>query len=156
MGEESAKRAAEEFLAARLSEESRAYEDQQNREAAIKLGLTVWNKLAETVFAQCRDWNAVTKEQTLTCKETALGDLRILCAGRAYQMLVHYDSRQGLVTIKNTARLEAEPDTVMSIEGYATGDGRDARLMRNNEPVNVEIMTLGHLRLLAGLSRRVE
>lgn len=156
MGDESAKRAAEEFLAARISEENQASEDQQNREAAIKLGPTVWKRLADTVFAQCRDWNAVTKEDSLKCKETALGDLRILCAGRTFQMLVHYDSKQGLVTIKNSARLENEPDTVMSIQGYSAGGGRDARLMRNNEPVNVEMMILGHLRLLAGLSRRAE
>jgi hypothetical protein len=156
MGDESAKRAAEEFLAARLSEESQAYEDQQNREAAIKLGPTVWKRLADTVFAQCRDWNAITKEQTLACKETMLGDLRMTIAGRAFQLLVHYDSRQGTVTIKNSARLEGEPDTVMTIEGYSTGDGRDARLMRNNEPVNVDMMILGHIRLLAGLTRRAE
>jgi hypothetical protein len=156
MGDESAKRAAEEFLAARLSEESQAYEDQQNREAAIKLGPTVWKRLADTVFAQCRDWNAITKEQSLTCKETMLGDLRISIAGRPYQMLVHYESRQGTVSIKNSARLENEPDTVMTIAGYSTGNGRDARLVRNNEPVNVEMMILGHIRLLAGLSRRAE
>ena len=156
MGEESAKRAAEEFLAAKIAEESRIYEDEKNREAAIKLGPTVWKRLAETVFAQCRDWNEVTQHESLTCRETALGDLRIRCSGREQQMLVHYDSKLGLVTIKNSARLESEPDTVMSIEGYSTGEGREARLMRNNEPVNVEIMILGHLRLLAGLSRRAE
>ncbi len=156
MADESAKRAAEEFLAARLTEEGQSYEEQQNREAAVKLGPTVWKRLAETVFAQCKDWNGVTNEQTLTCKETPMGDLRILCAGRSYQMLVHYNSRQGLVTIKNTARVETDPDTVMSIEGYASGEGRDARLMRNSEPVNVEMMILGHIRLLAGLSRRAE
>ena len=156
MGDESAKRAAEEYLAARLSEESQSYEEQQNREAAIKLGLTVWNGLAETVLRQCREWNAVTGEQTLACKETALGDLRILCAGRSFQMVVHYNSKQGLVIIKNTARPENEPDTVLSIEGYLTGEGRNARLVRNKEPVNVDMLILGHLRVLAGLSRRAE
>ena len=156
MGDQNARRAAEEFLAARISEENQAHEDQQNREAAKKLGPTVWKRLAETVFTQCRHWNEVTRQESLTCKETALGDLRIRCAGKDYQMLVHYDSKQGLVTIKNSARLESEPDTVMSIEGYSTGKGRDARLMRNNQPVNADIMILGHLRLLAGLSRRAE
>ncbi len=156
MGDESAKRAAEEYLAARIAEESQNHEEQQNRETAIALGPTVWKRLAENVFAQCREWNGVTGEQTVTCKETALGDLRIWCAGRAHQMLVHYNSRQGLVIIKNTARPENEPDTILSIEGYSTGDGRDARLVRNKEAVNVDMLILGHLRVLAGLSRRGE
>lgn len=156
MGEEDAKRAAEEYLAARLSEEQKKSEEQLNREAAIALGLTVWKRLAETVSTQCRDWNRITGDQTLTCKETALGDLRIRCEGRPHQMLVHYDSRRGMVTIKNTARPENEPDTLLTIEGYASGDGRNARLIRNNEPVNVDMLVVGHLRVLAGLSRRAE
>lgn len=154
MGEESAKRAAEEFLAARLSEEGQKYEDRMNQEAAVALGPTVWKRVAESVVKQCRDWNAVTKEQSLICKETALGDLRILCAGRPYQMIVHYDSRKGLVIIKNSARPEHETDTVLRIEGYSTGSGRDAHLVRNNERANLDMLILGHLRVLAGLSRR--
>ncbi len=156
MADESAKRAAEEYLAAKLAEESQNREEQQNREAAIALGPTVWKRLAENIFAQCREWNSVTGEQTVTCKETALGDLRIWCAGRPQQMLVHYNSKQGLVIIKNTARPENEPDTVLSIEGYSTGNGRDARLVRNREAVNMDMLILGHLRVLAGLSRRAE
>jgi hypothetical protein len=71
-------------------------------------------------------------------------------------MLVHYDPRTRLVTIKNSARPENEPDTTLRIEGYATEDGRDAHLVRNNEPVNVDMLVLGHLRVLAGLSRRAD
>jgi hypothetical protein len=158
MRDEGAKRAAEEYLAAKLTEESQSLEAQRNREAAMSLGFTVWKRLADTVNGQIRQWNKVTNEQTLTCTETALGDLRIRCAGRPHQMLVHYDSRKLLVSIKNTARPDTEPDTCLTVEGYATGDGtaRNARLMRNNEPANLEMLILGHLRVLAGLSQRAE
>ncbi len=71
-------------------------------------------------------------------------------------MFVHYDSKTRLVTIKNTARPENEPDTVLRIEGYATETGRDAHLVRNNEAVKLDMLILGHLRELAGLSRRTE
>jgi hypothetical protein len=158
MRDEGAKRAAEEYLAAKLSEEGQNREAQLNREAAMTLGFTVWKRLADTVNAHIREWNSVTNEQTLTCTETALGDLRIRCAGRPYQMLVHYESRKLLVTIKNTARPDTEPDTHLIVEGYATGKGtaRDARLMRNDEPANLEMLILGHLRVLAGLGQRAE
>ena len=158
MRDEGAKRAAEEYLAAKLSEEGQNREAQLNREAAITLGFTVGKRLAETVNNQIREWNSITNEQTLSCKETALGDLRICCAGRPHQMLVHYESRKLLVTIKNTARPDTEPDTYLTVEGYPTGNGatRDARLVRNNEPANLEMLILGHLRVLAGLSQRAE
>ena len=159
MADESAKRAAQEFLAAKLSGESQLYENKVNLEAAIALGPKVWKKLADTVIANCREWNAVTGEQSSTCNETALGDLRVRCAGRElYQMLVHYDPRTRLVTIKNTARPENQPDTVLRIEGYTTEQGRDAHLVRNSngEPVNLDKLILGHLRVLAVLSRRAE
>ena len=73
-------------------------------------------------------------------------------------MLVHYDPRTRLVSIKNTARPENQPHTVLRIEGYATEEGRDAHLVRNSnrEPVNLDMLILGHLRVLAGLSRRAE
>jgi hypothetical protein len=156
MGDEGTKRAAEEYLAARLSEESQNNEAELNRVAAVALGPTVWNRVANNVTTQCREWNAVTNEQSLTCTETALGDLRIRCAGKPYQMIVHYDSRKGVVIIKNSARPENEPDTILRIAGYSTGIGRDAHLVRNNEPVNLDMLILGHLRVLAGLSRRAE
>jgi hypothetical protein len=156
MSDESAKRAAEEFLAARLSEEGQSYESQANLEAAIALAPTVWKKVVETVLTQCREWNEVTGEQTLTCKETTLGDLRIFCAGRPHQMLVHYDSRKRMMSIKNSARPKGEPDTILSIEGYWTGSGREAHLVRNSEAVNLDMLILGHLRVLSGLSRRAD
>jgi hypothetical protein len=81
-------------------------------------------------------------------------DLRILFAGRSQQMVVHFDSRKLLVIIKNSARLEHEKDVVLLVEGYAVENGRDARLMRNGEPVNLSLLVTGELRVLAGLSRR--
>jgi hypothetical protein len=156
MGDESTKRAAEEFLAAKLSEEGQDYENRLNQEAAMTLGPAVWKRVVNNVVGQCREWNAVTKEQSLTCKETALGDLRIWCVGRPHQMMVHYDSKKGFVIIKNSARPEGEPDTILRIAGYFTGTARDAHLVRNHEPVNLEMLILGHLRVLAGLSRRAE
>jgi hypothetical protein len=154
MGDESAKRAAQEYLAAKLSVEGQAHEDKLNREAGEKLGPAVWKTVADTVNAQCREWNSIVNEQTFTCRETMLGDLRILCTGRSQQVVVHFDSRKSLVVIKNSARLEHEKDVVLLIEGYASGNVRHARLMRNNEPVNLSLLITGELRVLAGLSRR--
>ena len=68
MADESAKRAAQEFLAAKLSEEGQLYENKVNLEAAIALAPKVWKKLADTVIANYREWNAVTGEQSLTCR----------------------------------------------------------------------------------------
>jgi hypothetical protein len=42
----------------------------------------------------------------------------------------------------------------VQIEGYASGAGREARLTRNDEPVNLDMLVVGELRVLAGLSRR--
>src|SRR6266436_1507625 len=154
MGDESTKRAAQEYLAARLSKEGQSYEDGLNREAAEKLAPGVWKRVADTVIAKCEEWNVVAGERTFTYRETMLGDLRILCAGRSQQMVVHYDSRKLLVIIKNSARLEHEKDVVLFVEGYATESGRDARLMRNEEPVNLSLLITGELRVLAGLSRQ--
>jgi len=156
MGDESTKRAAQEYLAARLSEEGQSYEDRMNLEAAVALAPAVWKKVADTVMAKCQEWNAVTNERTLVCKETALGDLRIWCASRSQHMTVHFDSQKRLVIIKNTARPENEPDTIMSIEGYATDSGRDAHLVRSEQPVNLDMLILGHLRVLAGLNRQTD
>jgi hypothetical protein len=156
MPDESTKQAAQEFLAARLSEEGQSHEDKLNMEAAIALAPKVWKRFANTVTATCKEWNEVTQEQTLTCKETILGDLRIWCAGRTQQMTVHYDSGRRLITIKNTAREEHEPEVILGIAGYATVSGREARVVRNDQPVNIEMLILGQLRVLAGLSRRAE
>jgi hypothetical protein len=156
MGDESAKRAAQEYLAAKLSAEGQSQEDKKNREIAERLGAAVWKTVADAVTAKCRDWNQIANEQTFTCRETMLGDLRILCTGRGQQMLVHFDSRKLLIVIKNSARLEHEKDVVMLVEGYSNGQGRDARLMRNNEPVNLDMLLVGELRVLAGLSRQAQ
>ncbi len=156
MGDESTKQAAQEYLATKLSEAGQAYEDQQNREAAIALAPAVWRTFSNAVLAKCSEWNAVTEEQTLSCKETALGDLRIWCAGRSQQITVHYDSRKRHIAINNTARLEHEPVAVFQIEGYLSESGRQARLMRNEQPVNIDMVLVGQLRILAGLSRRAE
>jgi hypothetical protein len=154
VADESVKRAAQEYLAERLSKEGLTYEETQNRDAAIALAPTVWKKTAQTVVAIVHEWNSVTKEQSLTCKETMMGDLRIRCAGRTHEMVVRFESAKRLVRIDNTARPEHESKVVLSIEGYATDSGRDARLIRNREVVNLEMLILGQLRLLCGISRR--
>ena len=158
MGDESTKRAAQEYLAARLTQEGQSHEDKLNREAAVSLAPRVWKQVTDAVIAKCNEWNAITKEQTLTCRETALGDLRVWCAGKSQAMTVHYDSKARLITLKNTARPEHEKDMILSIEGYSVaGDGdsrRNARLMRNNEPANLDVVILAELRVLAGLGRQ--
>lgn len=154
MGDESAKRAAEEYLATKLSAETQSEEKRLNREAAERLATSVWKHMADTVAARCKEWNEIAGEQALTCRETMLGDLRILCAGRPHQLVVHFDSRKLLIILKNSARLSHETDMILLIEGYSTGSERSARLMRNDEPVNLEMMLVGELRVLAGLSRR--
>jgi len=154
MGDENARRAAEEYLTAKLSAETQSEENRLNREAAERLATSVWKHMADTVARRCKEWNEVAGEQVLTCRETMLGDLRILCAGRPHQLVVHFDSRKLLVILKNSARLSHETDMILLIEGHSTGRGRSARLMRNDEPVNLDILLVGELRVLAGLSRR--
>jgi hypothetical protein len=154
MRDESTKQAAQEFLATKLTEEGQKEEARLNKEAAEARCLQVWKNLREVIFTQCNEWNAVTKEESLTCKETPMGDLRIWCPLRSRQMTVHYDSRKLTVTIKNTREV-GQKDMVMTIEGYATEDGgRDARLVRNDEPVNVPVLILSELRLLSGIGRQ--
>ena len=155
MHDESTERAAQEFLAAKLAEEEQLNEAKLNKEAAVALGPVVWKRVADSVLAKCKEWNAITNEQTLTCKETLLGDLRILCTGRPQQLTVHFDSKTLLVVIKNMARLEHETDAILQVEGYRTASGgRDAQLVRNGMPVNIDLLVLGELRVLAGMSRQ--
>src|SRR5258708_19891672 len=101
MRDESAKQAAQEYLAAKLSEEEQIYEDTQNRALALARSPKVWKYVKDTIIEKCQEWNAITQEETLTCKETAMGDLRIWCASRRQQMMVHYDSQRLLVTVRN-------------------------------------------------------
>ena len=91
MADESIRRAAQEYLAERLNEDGLTYEHSLNRDAAIALAPAVWRKVAETVCALCDEWNAITKENTLTCKETPLGDLLIRCSGRPHQMVIGFE-----------------------------------------------------------------
>lgn len=155
--DEITKQSAQEYLAARLTEEEMIYEAQQNQALAEARSYPVWNSVKDSIFEKCREWNAVTQEETLTCKETALGDLRIWCAARAKQMTVHYDSRKLLITVKNAGRLEHEKDVILHIEGYRTGperSDRGIRLMRNEQPVNIDMLIVGELRVLTGMSRQ--
>jgi hypothetical protein len=80
MRDESTKQAAQEFLAAKLAEEGQRHEEQLNKETAVARSLHVWKSFRDAVFAQCSEWNSVTQEDTLTCKETPIGDLRVWCA----------------------------------------------------------------------------
>ena len=143
MGDESTKRAAQEYLAAKLSREGQSYEDKMNQEAAEKLAPAVWKNVANTIITKCREWNDITGEQSFSVKETLLGDLRILCAGRSPQMIVNYDSRRLLVTI-----------VLLHVQGYSKGASRAAHLVRNDQTVNLDLLITGELRVLAGLSRQ--
>lgn len=151
MNTDETKRAAQEFLAAKMSEEVQLEEEALNRQAAISMAPKVWKRVAETFTNQCKTWNAVTNEESLTCKETILGDLRIRCAGKPDVVTVHYDSYKRQVIVRNSARPEHEGDSVFTIEGY--NSGREADLSRNNQRVNLEVVVLGELRVLAGIER---
>ncbi|MFI5059739.1 MAG: hypothetical protein ACHQLQ_16360 [Candidatus Acidiferrales bacterium] len=157
MRDESTKQAAQEYLAAKLTEEEQKYEDEQNRATAVARSLLVWKRFKDAVLAQCSVWNTVTQEETLVCKETPIGDLRIWCAPRSKQMTVHYYSTKLMITVKNAGRPEHEKDVILHIEGYRTGanrDERDARLVRNDQPVNIDMLVLGELRVLTGIGRQ--
>ncbi|HKV23838.1 MAG TPA: hypothetical protein VJN93_04540 [Candidatus Acidoferrum sp.] len=154
MRDESTKQAAQEFLATKLTEEEQKREEKVNRETAAARALHVWKSFRGAIEAQCKEWNSVTGEESLTCKETPLGDLRVWCPATAKQLTVHFDSRKLTVTLKNGGRKEHEEDAVLLIEGYATETGRDARLVRNNEPANLEMVILGELRVLSGIGRQ--
>jgi hypothetical protein len=154
MRDETTKQAAQDFLAAKLAEEGQKHEDKLNKEIAVSRSLHVWKNFRDAVFAQCSEWNAVTQEQTLTCTETPVGDFRVRCSATAKQMTVYYDSKKLLITVRNGARLEVERDAILHIEGYSSGSGRDAHLVRNNETVNIASLILGELRLLAGMGRQ--
>jgi len=156
-GDGAAGQPAQEYLAAKLTEEEQICEEKHNLATAVARSPLVWKRVKEVILAQCSEWNAVTQEETLTCKETAMGDLRIWCAARSKQMTVHYDSKKLLITIKNAGWLEHEKDLILRIEGYRTGsnrDDRDARWMRNELPANMDMLILGELRLLTGIGRQ--
>jgi hypothetical protein len=157
MRDESTRQAAQEYLAAKLTEEEQIYEDKHNMAMAVARSPLLWKSVKDAIFEKCREWNAVTQEETLTCKETAIGDIRIWCAARSKQMTVHYDSKKLLITVKNAGRLEHEKDVILRIAGYRTGSDRadrDVHLVRNEQTVNVDMLIVGELRVLTGLSRQ--
>src|SRR2546430_4998776 len=156
MRDESTKQAAQEYLAAKLTEEDQIYEEKHNMAMAVAGSPLVWKGVKDAIFEKCREWNAVTQEETLTCRETALGDLRVWCAARSKQMTVHYDSRKLLITVKNAGRLEHEKDVILHIAGHRTRPERSdraIRLIRNEQPVNIDLLIVGALRALTGMSR---
>jgi len=72
-------------------------------------------------------------------------------------MTVHFDSRKLLIKVINAGRLEHEKDVILHIEGYRTGpnrEDRDTRLMRNEQPVNIDLLIVGELRVLTGMQRQ--
>ena len=156
MTDDTIRQAAQEYLAAQFTEEGLTLEEKLNRDASIALEPSIWRSVVERVSAMCQEWNSVTNEQTLTCKETALDDLRIRCANRAHQLVFHYDSKRRLIRVENTVREDYEPKVVLFIQGYSTSSGHQARLMRNDEPVNLELLVVGQLRTLAGLNHRTK
>jgi hypothetical protein len=154
MTDENTKQAAQEYLAAKLVEEEQSNEEKLNHSAAVACAPQLWKSLKEAVSAQCTEWNAVTQEQTLTCRETPIGDFRVWCAPKSKQMTLHYDVKNLLITVKNTARPEHEKDVILRIEGFGIGSPREARLIRNDQPVNLPRFILAELRILAGMTRQ--
>lgn len=155
--DDNTKQAAQEYLAGKLTEDQRIYEAQQNRAVAVARCLHVWKSFRDSIMQKCREWNSVTGEETLSCKETPLGDLRIWCAARAMQMTVHYDSQKLLIVIKNAGRLEHEKDVILFIRGYRKSfdsEDRGVRLERNDEAINPDMLIVGELRVLTGMSRQ--
>jgi hypothetical protein len=127
MIDESTKQAAQEYLAAKLTEEEQMYEEKHNMATAVAHAPLVWKSVKDVIFEKCSEWNAVTQEETLPCKETAIGDLKSWCAARSKHMTVHYDSKKLLITVKNAGRLEHEKDVILPIKGYRTGSRRADR-----------------------------
>src|SRR5262249_38851095 len=104
---------------------------------------------------KCKQWNQVTGEETMVCKETLMGDLRIRCAGRPHQLSIHFDPSKLVITLKNTARAEHETDIVLNIEGYATESGdRDAHTVHNANRETADMVLLGNCRVRAGMTRQ--
>lgn len=155
--DDNTKQAAQEYLAGKLTEDQRIYEAQQNRAVAVARCLQVWKSFRDSIMQKCREWNSITGEETLSCKETPLGDLRIWCAARAMQMTVHYDSQKLIIVIKNAGRLEHEKDVILFIRGYRKSfdnEDRGVRLERNDEAINPDMLIVGELRVLTGMSRQ--
>lgn len=155
--DDNTKQAAQEYLAGKLTEDQRIYEAQQNRAVAIARCLQVWKSFRDSIMQKCREWNSITGEETLSCKETPLGDLRIWCAARSMQMIVHYDSQKLIIVIKNAGRLEHEKDVILFIRGYRKSwdsEDRGVRLERNDEAINPDMLIVGELRVLTGMSRQ--
>jgi hypothetical protein len=63
-------------------------------------------------------------------------------------------SGSGAPPVKNAGRLGHEKDVILRIERYRTDSDRDARLMRNELPVNIDMLILGELRVLTGIGRQ--
>lgn len=155
MSTDKTKDSAQEFFAEKLSQDFEAQEAKLNHEAAVRLCRVVWNRVANSVQHKCKQWNQVTQEETMVCKETLMGDLRIRCAGRPHQLSIHFDPSKLLVTLKNTARAEHETDIILHIEGYATENGaRDAQLVHNGQIASADTVILGEFRVLAGMTRQ--
>jgi hypothetical protein len=157
MRDESTKQAAQEYLAAKLSDEEQRYEDELNNALAERRSLHFWKEIRDMVLKKCKEWNEVTGEETLTCKETMMGDLRVVCAAKAKQLIVRFESRRRLITFVNGGRAEHEKDVILRMEGYRTGpdrNDRDIRMILNGEPVNLDNMLLGEMRVLTGMKRQ--
>jgi hypothetical protein len=155
MRDESTKQAAQEYLAAKLTEKEQAYEEKHNRATAVARAPLVWKSVKDAIFAPCSEWNAVMQEETLTCKEIPIGDLRIWCAAKSKQLTVHYDSKKLSIVVKNAGRLEHEKDVILRIVRIPDRPRPGCpRLMRNGLPVNIDMLILGELRVLTGIGRQ--
>src|SRR5437773_12005569 len=106
MRDESTKQAAQEYLAAKLTEEEQIYEQKHNMALAVARAPLGWKNVKDSIFEKCSEWNAVTQEETLICKETAIGDLRIWCAARSKHKTVDYEPKKLSIPMNNAGKLE--------------------------------------------------
>src|SRR5437762_14073394 len=103
--DEITKQSAQEYLAAKLTEEEQIYETQQNQALAVVRSPWDWKSVKDAILDKRGEWNAVTQEETLTCRETSLGNLRVGGSARSKPMTLHYESSKLLITVKNRGRL---------------------------------------------------
>ena len=66
MRDESTKQAAQEYLAAKLTEEEQIYEEKHNMALAVARAPLVWKNVKDSIFEKCGEWNEIGRA---SCRE---------------------------------------------------------------------------------------